>query len=118
MQNRKANNKDLSNKDNYLSLEKTSLGFAVENVIENLIKCDIVTKTQTKMFRRVAIEFIVSMLLNLFQRSAVCSILFRCASIFDPISKLPERKLQELFKSLSKYFIEMMYQFLKLTMKL
>ena len=92
MQNRKANNKDLSNKDNCLGLEKTSIGFAVENVIENLIKCDIVTRTQTKMFRRVAIEFIVSMLLKLFQRSAVCiEVQCVCASIFDPISELPER---------------------------
>ena len=83
MQNRKVINRDRSIKlDNFLSLEKINLGFAVESVIEHLIKCDVVGISQTKIFRKRAMEFIISMLIKLFQRSGLGSALLRCASIF------------------------------------
>ena len=83
MQNRKVINRDRSIKlDNFLSLEKINLGFAVESVIEHLIKCDVVRISQSKIFRKGALEFIISILIKLFQRSALGSALLRGASIF------------------------------------
>ena len=78
MQNRKVINRDRSVKlDNFLSLEKINLGFAVESVIEHLIKCDVVRISQTKIFRKRAMEFIISMLTKLFRRSGLGSALLR-----------------------------------------
>ena len=34
---------DLSKKDSFLSFEKINFGLGVESIIENLIKCDVVT---------------------------------------------------------------------------
>lgn len=111
MQNRKVINRDRSIKlNNFLSLEKINLGFAAESVIKHLIKCDVVIVSQTKIFRKRAMKFIISMLIKLFQRSALRSALLRFASIFlpHPASYLIYQNIsyKKRFKYLLKYLIE------------
>ena len=77
MWNRKAIKRGHSIKKHYQSWGDQS-GFAVESVIENLIKCDVVIIFQIKIFWKEAMEFIVSMLLKLFQRSALGSVILSC----------------------------------------
>ena len=76
MWNRKAIKRDRSIKKHQSWGDQS--GFAVESVIENLIKCDVAIIFQIKIFWKEAMEFIVSMLLKLFQRSALGSVILSC----------------------------------------
>ena len=76
MWNRKAIKRDHSIKKHQSWGDQS--GFAVESVIENLIKCDVVIIFQIKIFWKKAMEFIVSMLLKLLQRSALGSVILSC----------------------------------------
>jgi len=100
---------DLSDKNNLLPLEKINTGFAVDNVIKDLIRSDTVTSVEVKKFRAGAQLFVVAMLTKLFERCPLGSAILRCASIFDPsrMSEMSKEKIQEKWKGLLRCLMEL-----------
>lgn len=75
---------DLFDKENQLNVDKISVGFAVEDEINNLKKKDLVTANQVKMFMIGVKAFLCAMVDKLFERSPLGSVVLHSASMFDP----------------------------------
>jgi len=100
---------DLLDETNFLPLNKMSIGFAAEQVIQNLKRSDIVRNSQIKEFYCGAKRFIIEMLSKLFERSPLGSPLLKAASIFDAsiLVQLPNEKSQGRWKDLMKSLLSL-----------
>ena len=99
---------DLSNEENLISIGKINMGFAVED-IKRLKQQDKVSLSQLKAFKEGAQQFVISILKNLFEKSALASVVICSASVFDPsgMCELSKEKLQECWKHLLKHLIHL-----------
>lgn len=95
---------DLLDETNFLPLNKMSIGFAAEQVIQNLRRSGMVGNSQIKEFYCGVKRFIIEMLSKLFERSPLCSPLLKAASIFDTsvLVQLAKEKAQGRWKDLMK----------------
>lgn len=101
---------DLLDETIFLPLNKMSVGFAAEQVIQNLKRSDIVGNFQIKEFYCAAKRFIIEMLSKLFERSPLgSSFILKAASIFDPsiLIQLPKEKSQSRWKDLMKCLLSL-----------
>ena len=75
---------DLNDEKNLIPAEKLKLGLAVENEINCLKKRDLVTSREKNKFLSEVQDFLVAMINKLFEKSPVCSIFLKAASVLDP----------------------------------
>ena len=98
---------NLDDKKNLLLLEKRNVGFAVEHLLKNMKKADLIAISQINDFEREVQKFIRSMLAKLFDRSPLGSLILKSVAIFDSakLQELPKEKIHDRWKMLLKCFI-------------
>ena len=84
------------------------LGFAVETIIKDLKRKDLITISALNSFREGAHSFVVRMLKKIFERSSLTSDIVRGAGVLDPfvISSVKKPRAENLFKILLTELID------------
>ena len=100
---------DLSLDKNLLTDEKLNAGFAVENILHDLKRKDLIKSYQMKEFLKMAKNFIVSTVEKLREKSLLNSQMIRATSVFDPtvLIDLPKQKFIDCLKMLLGNFMNL-----------
>ena len=100
---------DLCDESNLLPLEKTNLGFALDQAIQKEEKSDTVNLSMIKVFKKGWQRYIIATLLKLFERSPLGSNILRSASVLDlsKIISMPRDKLLQKLKMILKCLVDL-----------
>ena len=99
---------DLHNGDNLLPIKDIDIGFASESEIKKLRTSDAVNLTQIRKFREGSQLFVINVLLKLFERSPLGSVLLRRSVELNPTLTLTVTKeMQRCLKGLLAHLIDL-----------
>ena len=99
---------DLSDLSILLDAKNIKMGFAMEEIVQKLIRKDLVTNHQLSNFQKEARALVVSILSKLLQKSPRSPLFVQCVTIFDPnvVASVSTTVRAKQFKAVLSYLME------------